>query len=59
MAKADDAGHSYGYAKTDLLEVTSIIVPHFADKHRLDVLVGYSWQRIYMNKGFGAWNARL
>lgn len=54
--KAGDAGHSYGYTKTDLLEVTSNYRTTLADKHRLDVLVGYSWQK-NMNEGFSAWNA--
>lgn len=54
--KTGDAGHSYGYSKTDLLELTSNYRNTFADKHRFEALVGYSWEK-NTNEGFSAWNA--
>lgn len=52
---AGSAGHNYGYSKTDLLEVTSNYRTTFADKHRFEALVGYSWEK-NTNEGFSAYN---
>lgn len=54
--RAGDASHSYGYSRTDLIEVTSNYRTTFAEKHRFDALVGYSWEQ-NVNEGFSAWNA--
>lgn len=54
--KAGDATHRYDYSKTDLLEVTSNYRTTFAEKHRFDALVGYSWEKT-TNEGFSAYNA--
>lgn len=54
--KTGDAGHSYDYSHTNLLEVTSNYRNTFAGVHRFDALVGYSYQ-YNMYEGFSAWNA--
>jgi len=54
--RAGDASHNYGYSKTDLLEVTSNYRTTFAEKHRFEALVGYSWEK-NTNEGFSAYNA--
>lgn len=50
-----DAGHSYGYSETNLLEATSNYRKTWNGVHRFDALVGYSWER-NTNEGFNAWN---
>lgn len=54
--KTGDAGHSYSYGHTDLIEVTSNYRATFNAKHRFEALVGYSWQK-NTYEGFNAWNA--
>ncbi len=54
--RAGDASHRYDYSRTDLLEVTSNYRTTFAEKHRFEALVGYSWEK-NTNEGFSAWNA--
>lgn len=54
--KTGDARHSYNNYTTDLIEVTSNYRTTFADKHRFEALLGYSWQES-VNEGFSAWNA--
>jgi len=54
--KTGNAGHSYDYSQTNLLELTSNYRTTFADKHRFDALVGYSYEKS-MYEGFSAGNA--
>ncbi|MDE6522294.1 MAG: TonB-dependent receptor [Muribaculaceae bacterium] len=51
-----DAYHGYGYSQSNLIEITSNYKNTFNGVHRLDALVGYSWQE-NMYDGFSAWNA--
>lgn len=49
------ASHSYGYSKTDNLEITSNYKHQWNDVHRFDALIGYSYQ-YDMAEGFYANN---
>lgn len=51
-----DAYHGYGYSQSNLIEITSNYKNTFNGVHRLDALVGYSWQENSYD-GFSAWNA--
>ena len=50
-----NASQSYGYGRTDNLELTSRYRHNFGLKHRFEALAGYSWQQ-YSGSGFSAWN---
>lgn len=54
--KTGDAGQSYSNTTTNLIEITSNYRTTFAEKHRFEALVGYSWEK-ETYEGFSAWNA--